>query len=390
MTKHEVIEDVLSQYLKSNKKGKGEILDRLEATVRLHRKAIVRRLKVLQLRRVGWNWNDERGRRIYYTTDVTEALREVWNVSHELCAERLHPIVGEYVTILQRDEDWLFGDEVTGKLLAMSVGTMKERISHFTRVVSGGGRCLTKPSSLKEIIPVRRGPWQNPDPGFLEADTVAHCGNDVSGDFAYTVQLTDICLTWCFLEAQMGKEKKPTKDSIEAMRNRSPFDWTLIDPDSGSEFINWHLYDWCQREDIAMSRIRPGLKNDHGHIEQKNDKNVRKFAGYIRIETAERLEQLQAVCRPLELYINHFLPSMKCVEKIRYNIHHSSRKYDVPQTPYQRFMAHAKIPDGAKMKMKVFHETLNPKTLHNEILKARKELFRGAKCISSETYETLN
>ena len=382
MTKHEVIKEELGRYLAASKSEKGKILDRLEVTLKMHRKALVRRLKVLQMRSVGWNWNDQRGRRVYYTADVTEALRFLWDVSHELCAERLHAIVKEYLTSLK--QDWRFNDEITGKLLSMSIGTMKERLSRFERVVAGGGRCLTKPSSLKEIIPVRRGPWQNPDPGILEADTVAHCGNDASGNFAYTVQLTDICLTWCFLEAQLGKEKIPTRKSVQAMHDRSPFNWLLIDPDSGSEFINWHLHGWCVSQQISMSRIRPGMKNDHGHIEQKNDKNVRKFAGYIRIETVERLEKLRAVCRPLELYINHFLPSMKCVEKIRYNINHSSRKYDVPKTPYQRLMEHPKIPTEVKSKLKIFHETLNPKTLHDEILKARKELFRGAKFTKSD------
>lgn len=128
-----------------------------------------------------------------------------------------------------------------------------------------------------------------------------------------------------------------------------------------------------------MTRIRPGMKNDHGHIEQKNDKNVRKFAGYIRIDIEERITILKEMNKYLEIYINHFLPSMKCIEKIRYNISHSSRKYDVPKTPYQRFMEHHKIPEEAKIKMKIFHETLNPKTLHDQILKTRRELFRGAK-----------
>ncbi|HEY4476952.1 MAG TPA: hypothetical protein VJB69_03180 [Candidatus Paceibacterota bacterium] len=95
MTKHEVIKETLSEYLRAGKIEKGKILDRLEATVRMHRKAIVRWLRVLQLRRVGWNWNDERGRKVYYTADVTEALRNVWNIAHELCAERLHAIIGE-------------------------------------------------------------------------------------------------------------------------------------------------------------------------------------------------------------------------------------------------------------------------------------------------------
>ena len=169
------------------------------------------------------------------------------------------------------------------------------------------------------------------------------------------------------------------------MYKRSPYLFLGLDPDTGSEFINWVTKKWCDLKKIEMTRIRPGMKNDHGHIEQKNDKNVRKFSGYIRIDTEERLEKLRAVCRPLEIYINHFLPSMKCIEKIRYNITHSSRKYDVPKTPYQRFMEHPEIPEEAKVKMEKFHTTLNPKTLHDQILKSRKELFRGAKFTRSDT-----
>ena len=382
ITKHEVIKEALDEYLRSSKEGKGVILDRLELTVKMHRKAIVRRLIVLQKRKEGYDWNDKRGRSVYYTSDTTEALRYLWDVSHELCAERLHPVVTEYINSLK--EDWKFNDEVTSKLRKMSIGTMKERISHFEKVVSGGGRCMTKPSSLKELIPVRRGPWENPDPGYLEADTVANCGNTVEGTFAYTVQLTDICLTWCFLESQMGKGKVETLGSIKDMHKRSPFDFLGVDPDSGSEFINWNTKDWCDENNIELTRIRPGVKNDHGHIEQKNDKNIRKFAGYIRIDTEERLEKLKAMNRPLEIYINHFLPSMKCIEKIRYNITHSSRKYDTAKTPYQRFMEHPKIPEEAKAKMKEFHLTLNPKTLHDQIMQARKELFKNAKFTKSD------
>jgi len=382
ITKHEVIKDVLETYLKASKEEKGNILDRLEETTKMHRKAIVRRLRVLQTRKEGYDWSDTRGRSVYYTSDVTEALRYLWDVSHELCAERLHAIVSEYITSLK--DDWTFNDEVTGKLLSMSIGTMKERISHFEKVVSGGGRCMTKPSSLKEVIPVRRGPWENPDPGFLEADTVANCGNTAEGLFAYTVQLTDICLTWCFLDAQMGKGKVETLTNIQSMHSRSPFVFKGLDPDSGCEFINWVTKDWCDLESIEMTRIRPGVKNDHGHIEQKNDKNIRKFAGYIRIDTEERLEKLRAMLRPLEIYINHFLPSMKCIEKIRYNITHSSRKYDIPKTPYQRFMEHPKIPEKDKIEMKEFHQKINPKTLHDQIMKARKELFRNAKFTKSD------
>lgn len=383
-TKQEVIKEALDEYLKASKEGKTTILDRIEKTVKMHRKAIVRRFRVLQLREAGVNWNDERGRKVYYGKDTEVALKYLWRIADQICAERLYDGKEEYLIPLIRDKMWPFSDDVTKKIRQMSIGTMKDRIASFERIIPGSARCLTKPSSLKEVIPVRRGPWENPDPGFGEVDTVAHCGNTVEGLFAYTVQYTDVALTWCFLEAQMGKGQAETLESIQAMEERSPFKLLGLDPDSGGEFINWALYDWSMEKKIQLTRIRPGMKNDHGRIEQKNHKNVRKYAGYIRIDTEARLEILKALLKVLEIYINHFLPSMKCIEKIRYNISHSSRRYDRAQTPYQRFMLHPKISDGAKRKMRIFHETLNPKVLHDEIMGLRKKLFEGAKFTRSD------
>jgi hypothetical protein len=381
-TINEIFKTHLARYLKASKEQKGELLNHVCVITGMHRKAAVRKFRRLQLRDP--HREERRGRSVYYTSDVTAALRYTWDISHELCAERLHAVIREYVSILRRDGSWKWNDKTTGKLLSMSIGTMKERISHFDRVLSGGGRAMTKPSDLKELIPVRRGPWQNPDPGYGEVDTVAHCGATAEGLFATTVQYTDIFLTWCFLEAQMGKGKKETVESIEAMERRSPFPLRGLDPDSGGEFINWNLYDWCKKKYIDLTRIRPGMKNDHGRIEQKNDKNVRKFAGYIRIDTEEKLRELKELLSVVEIYVNHFLPSMKCVEKVRKNVAHSSRKYDVPKTPYQRFMEHPKIAKQAQQKMKKFHGTLNPKTLHDEILRLRKQLFRNAKFTRSD------
>jgi len=378
-TKQDILNEEKAGYYKASKDEKTAILDRLEVTIKMHRKAIVRRFGVLQKRKEGYDWTDKRGRPEYYTPDCIAALREVWDILHELCAERLHGEVSNCITTLKRDSMWKHSDEATGKLLAMSMGTMKNHTQSFEKVVSGGGRSLTKPSSLKEVIPVRRGPWENPKPGRGEIDTVAHCGNTLEGHFAYTLQYTDVSLLWCFLEAQGSKEKIPTREGMERIYKRSPFVLEWIDPDSGSEFINWHLYDWCQKNKIIMTRIRPGEKNDHGRIEQKNDKNVRKWSGYIRIDTPERLLILKELYAYLEIYINHFQPSMKCIKKIRYNICHSSRVYDKAKTPYQRFMEHEDITQKDKEKMREFHETLNPKILHDKLLSIRKRLFKGAK-----------
>ena len=176
----------------------------------------------------------------------------------------------------------------------------------------------------------------------------------------------------------MGKDKVETLTSIRAMRKRLPFPLVGLDPDSGSEFINWNTHEWCETNKIVLTRIRPGHKNDHGRIEQKNDKNVRKFSGYIRIDTEERLSVLKQMTAVLEIYINHFLPSMRVTEKTRIGSRYK-KKHDEAKTPYRRVMEHPLVDDKTKQKLQKFHSTLNPKVFHEEILRLRKILFAGAK-----------
>jgi hypothetical protein len=294
--------------------------------------------------------------------DVTAALKELWEFSGRICAERLHPIISEYVRILSRDTMWPYSDLITGLLCGMSLGTVKNRIETFERVKSGGGRGTTKPSHLKEIIPIRRGPWENPRPGFGEVDTVAHCGHTLIGDFTYTVQYTDVATIWTCLSAQWNKGEAATVQSIERVRERLPFPLLGIDPDSGSEFINWLLHGWCESRGVKMTRTRPYMKNDHARIEQKNYANVRHVVGYTRFDDSRHVVILNELYEVLEDHLNFFVPSMKCVKKER--IHSRTiRHYDMAQTAYQRVLKHPDISPEVKQKLTEKYATLNPKLL---------------------------
>jgi len=124
----------------------------------MHPKSVVRRFRVLQCKDT--RLPERRGRPLYYTPDVTAALKEIWDISGELCGENLHPIVSEYISILERDRQWNHTDEVTGKLLSMSMGTMKERVGRFEkRLLSFGGKSTTKPSTLHAMIPMCMDGW---------------------------------------------------------------------------------------------------------------------------------------------------------------------------------------------------------------------------------------
>lgn len=359
-TKQEVFREKLQEYLNGSRKEKGRILDAICSITKANRKSAIRRFRTLQMQDGGIP--DRRGRPVLYTKAVQAALKEIWECANEICAERLHPNMGEYIMVLRRDGMWKHDEQTTTLLSRMSLGTMKNSLDVFPHIKASKGKGTTKPSLLKEIIPIRRGPWENPDPGFGEIDTVAHCGFTLIGDYAYTVQYTDIAVIWTCLAGQWNKGEGATRASIEGMQGRLPFPLLGIDPDSGSEFINWHLKGWCDTRNIQMTRTRPYMKNDHARIEQKNYTNVREFVGYVRIDDPKAVTIMNELYAVLEDYINFFLPSVKCISKERIGSRYI-RRYDTAQTAYRRVLAHPQISEKVKKQLRRKYATLNPKIL---------------------------
>lgn len=359
-TKQEIFTKHLPAWLAGSRQEKGVILTAVAQVTGMHQKAVGRRFAVLRNR--DRSWRDGRGGVVHYGPDAVAALKDVWNAANQICAERLKPMIPEYIRVLERDAMWPHTANATHLLRTMSLGTIKDRIGTFERIKRRGGRGTTKPSNLKEIIPIRRGPWQNPLPGLGEVDTVAHCGYTIAGDFAYTVQYTDVATIWTCLAAQWNKGEIATVRSIERIKERLPFPLRAIDPDSGSEFINWNLKRWCDRQSVQMTRTRPYMKNDHAHIEQKNYTNVRRVVGYTRFDDPAHVPVLNELYVVLELYINFFLPSVKCIRKERTGSR-TVRCYDTAQTAYQRVLAHPDIAPEVKEHLTKKYATLNPRIL---------------------------
>lgn len=356
-TKQEIFKEKLREYLAAQKREKGQILDAVCGITKVNRKSAIRRFRTLQMRPS--YWQERRGRKKVYDHRTTAALKEVWEAANRICAERLHPIIPEYVSVLKRDRMWKHDESSTSLLLNASLGTLKNRIAGFENIKRRGGRGTTKPSGLKEIIPIRRGPWQSPPPGWGEVDTVAHCGYTISGDFTYTVQYTDIATIWTVLAAQWNKGEVETVQSIERVNARLPFPLVGIDPDSGGEFINWNLKGWCDAHGVQMTRTRPYMKNDHARIEQKNYANVRHIVGYTRFDDPRHVAILNEMYDALEDYLNFFIPSLKCIEKARV-LSRKVRRYDRAQTAYQRVLAHPDIDPRLKERLQLKYALLNP------------------------------
>ena len=237
-TKKNIFKEHLPAWLDAGKKGRGEIIKHICAVANVHPKSVPRSFKRVQMHDAGTP--EKRGRNVVYGPDVIAALKNVSEAASHPCGENLHALIPEYVRIFKRDSIWKHGEETTIKLLAMSVATVKrkaEKFSHLRKMVRG--KSTTKAGSIKSLIPIRSGPWEDAPAGTVQIDTVAHCGDSVAGDFIYTVNATDVATLWGARRAQWNKGKEQTVRSMDHMDADFPYPILEWHPDTGSEFINW-------------------------------------------------------------------------------------------------------------------------------------------------------
>jgi hypothetical protein len=377
--KNEVFYRYLKEYLKLRRQlGKrtelSAVISTIESVTGMGRKSIIRRLRNLQLRDPAQA--EHRGRSVYYTPDTTAALKEVWETGSEVCGELLHPMVSEYISILIRDKLWKHSDEATGKLLSMSMGTMKNRINKFLKIRrKGRGVSSTSPSLLKHIIPIFHGDWSQKLAGTGQIDTVVHCGHSLRGDLVFTLNYIDVPTLWDILRAQWNKGQVATQESLLHIKEGLPWPLLEVHPDTGSEFVNWHMKGYCDTNDIIMTRSRPNHSNDNMHVEERNGHIVRKWIGYQRLDCVEAVDALNDVYAVLCPYLNHFVASRRVIEKYEVNGKWKKRYEKVAKTPYQRVLENEQIDEAIKEKLRLEHVTLNPQTMLKEIERLKKALY---------------
>lgn len=368
-TKQEVIREHLPRYLKASRSEKKHILDHLSAVLGIHRKAVIRSLTREQMRD-RMKPKKKPGPRMIYTPDVTAALKDVWIAGNEVCGELLHPLVEEYIDILVRDHMWSHSGTATHKLRQMSERTMKRRVGHFFKIRRGRkGISATKPSALKKLIPVFTGPWEDKPPGWGQIDTVVHCGSTLIGDMVYTLNYTDGATYMVIPHAQWNKGMEQTKKSMVTIKSRMPFTWLGAHPDTGSEFINRFVMEWCAGEHIELSRSRPGKSNDNMYVEERNGHVIRKTVGYIRLDCYEAVDALNALYDVLTPYLMHFVAVRRTLEKEKVQSRYRRTYEKIPKTPYTRILEHAAVDESVKARLRTEHASLNPLILKREIEK---------------------
>jgi hypothetical protein len=378
-TKHEVLQAHLNKWLacKGDRKERGRLTKELSELLSIHEKSVGRAMRRLQ--KSSKTKKESRGRPIYYGKDVDSAIFEIWEVMDKPCAENMHSAIEEHVRYFVKDKKWRYGDETTGKLCAISIGTLKNRIAYLReKYDTKRGKTTTVSSPLKGMIAIRKShTWVNLPPGYVQTDSVVHCGDLLSGDVVYSVGCVDFATYWSEYNVQWNKGQIATCESLKLVRGRFPFTLSEIHPDTGNEFINYHVYQWAQKEGLNMTRSEPYKKNDNMCIEERNNSIARKHLGYARIDD-ESLVPLakEILCLSCTLH-NHFRPVRRMVSKERIGAKWKRKFEKVSKTPCQRVLENSEVGDEDKADLRELHNTLNPLELKVELDRLKDELSRA-------------
>lgn len=372
--KHAYLEAIRGRYRKADRSKKSQILDEFCAICGYNRKYAVRILRKKPSKR-----RAKPGRKSHYNNDrILAPLKAIWLACDQMCSKRLKMVLREWLPHYEQ-ENGVLDDITRGQLHAISAATIDRlikpmRVEHPHKGLSG-----TKPGRLlKNQIPIKTDNWDVTQPGFLEADTVAHCGNSLSGSFVWSLTLTDILTTWTECRAVWNKGAEGVVAQIKDVENALPFDILGYDCDNGSEFLNHHLirYFADRKTPVQFTRSRAYHKNDNAHVEQKNWTHVRHLFGYDRFDKPELVELMNDLYQnEWSLYQNHFCPVMKLIEKKKINSRYYKR-YDKPMTPYLRLLGSNYVSQDVKNKLRDQHKTLNPFELKRVIEQKLKKIFK--------------
>jgi hypothetical protein len=393
--RHAIVRELAPRFQRASKKQRSHILDEfvpLTGYTRCYAAFVLRTCGKKTVRSVGGHRvvfipaharspGAQRHRPCTYGSPaLLEALRRLWALSDGLCGKRLVVFIRHTLPlVLHQGALRIVDASIQQKLLTISAATVDRLLAPTKALLRLKGRSTTRPGTLlKHHIPIRTfADWNEQRPGFCEVDLVAHDGGSAWGDYIHTLNLTDVATGWTEPLAVRNKAQCHVFDGLKQIRARLPFPLFGLDSDNGSEFINGELCRYCEDEHLTFTRSRPYRKNDSCFVEQKNYSIVRRTVGYYRYDTPEQLALLQELYRCLRLYTNFFIPVMRLKEKLRHGSK-VTRRYDNPQTPYHRLLAHQEISGAVKDEMTGQYEQLNIIQLARRLRELQDQLFRSA------------
>lgn len=348
-----------------SKQERGEVLTELCNATNYHRKYAIALLNcpeedgLSQVRRRGTS----------YSTAAMRVVERIWKAAGYPWSCRLKALLPMWLPWARKHIRGIT-PELEDEVLRISARQIDRRLKDKKRMLKRRLYGRTKPGTLlKHHIPIKTDCWDVSEPGYAEIDLVSHSGPCASGEFAHSLNVTDIHTQWVETRAVLGKSEGNVTAALDEIRRALPFRLCAIDSDNGSEFINHHLYRYTQEHEMQFTRGRAYKKDDNAHIEQKNWTHVRRLMGWERYDTKDVLDAMNDLYRnELRLMMNLFQPSVKLREKERVGPR-LTRRYDEAKTPLDRLVAHyaGKALPLAVQKLVLLRERLDPFELAERI-----------------------
>lgn len=346
------------------RKAKSCVLDEFCATTEYERKHAIKLLNG----RAGHRQRAP-GRKRKYDREVKEVLEKIWMMSDQLCSKLLKPVIGIYLKSYERHIGSVT-EETRRKLFHISPATIDRLlISERVSTAKWRRRVGRSASRLKKEVPIRTGPWEVKEPGWLEADAVAHCGGSMAGNFIWSITYKDIVSCWTESRAVWNRSADSVKERTADLEKVLPFTILGLDVDNGPEFLNWSLFWFCKKRNpiIELTRSRAYQKNDNAHVEQRNWTHVRQLLGYDRLEDPEMVDLINDLyANEWSLFKNLFCPSMKLINKQRVGSRYI-KKFDDPMTPCQRLLKSEQVPEVQKARLRKLLDQNDPYILRQNI-----------------------
>ncbi len=396
-SKAEVTNRYAKAYLKARKKDKGRVLDEVISVTGWSRDNARRRLVAAAKAPPGCGrtvvMRPRKPRAQGYSYDARKVLRQVWAASGGQCGKYLAASMRTQLDALERHGELLpgqgrYSQPVRAELLAMSAATIDRYLAPAKAQDAIGGVSTTKPSPLlRSSITIRKaGDEVEAEPGFFEGDTVAHCGPTLKGEFARTVNLTDVRTGWVFTRSVRNNAHTHILSALHAAIDEIPYAVTGLDFDNGSEFLNYPVIEWASERKIFFTRSRPYKKNDQATIESKNNHLVRTYGFYWRYDTEEERAVLNRLWPLVNDRLNYLTPTIKPIGYATTRDGRRRRTYDKPATPFQRLLDAGVLSPTQQTELTAHRDNLNPAQLARRIGDLQTRLLVLAKDKTEQLY----
>src|SRR2546426_6644457 len=179
ISRGEVLAQARARYEKRGKEGRSRLLDEVCALCGYERKYAI---KVLGGKRsiVGSGARRRGGSPARYGAPEREVIKAIWLRAEQPCGKRLKPTLELWLPYYEKREGAL-SEAFRRQVVGASAATIDRLLAPCRVSLGSRGRCGTRPGTLlRSQIPIRTDHWDVNGPGFIEDDTVAHCGESMA------------------------------------------------------------------------------------------------------------------------------------------------------------------------------------------------------------------